>query len=195
MRLHRGNPSRVGFERGVQRFDVRARERRGSDLGRHVILPPACRPIRVRHVPRGLLEVRHQASPLEHLGDDVGDAFAGDVRTAELRDRVVAIFIQNARIQLLGARGANARIRDVSRRPGRVHLADELVEKQPPDRFRRTRVARKERALHRLGKIPQREDRSIRIREVGFERVGFFRRERFGDGGEWSHGGRVFYLA
>jgi hypothetical protein len=33
--------------------------------------------------------VRYQASSLEHFGDDVRDAFAGDVR-AELRHRIVA---------------------------------------------------------------------------------------------------------
>src|SRR5690606_40226211 len=42
-----------------------------------------------------------------------------------------------------------------------------LVEEQPPQRARVARVAREQRALHRLRQVDEREDRLVDAREVG----------------------------
>ena len=42
----------------------------------------------------------------------------------------------------------------------------ELVQEQPPDRLRGSRVPREERALHYLGQVRQREHRSLEVGEV-----------------------------
>ena len=96
-----------------------ARAARRADLRRDVIAPAAVQRVGVRHVARRLLEIRHQPSPLEHLGQDVRDVLAGDVRAAELRDRVVAVLVEDPRVQLFGARDRRRRADRAATRPPR----------------------------------------------------------------------------
>ena len=103
MRLHRRNPARVGVERVIERTDEFVAQPGPLELHRNVILPAAVRTVCVRHVARRLLEVSHQPAPFEHLREDVRDTFAGDVRAAELRDRIVAVFVEHTRVELVGA--------------------------------------------------------------------------------------------
>ncbi len=80
----------------------------------------------VGDVARRLLEVRHEPSPLEHLGEDVRRLLAGEVDPAELRDRVVAVLEEDPLVQLLRASQAD---RGVDGRVARdVELSYELVE-------------------------------------------------------------------
>ena len=107
MRLHFRDPACVGLERVVERANERLAKRRSIELGGHVIFPTAVRPIDVRNVARRLLEVRHQASPLQHFREDVRDAFARDVCAAELCDRVVSVLAEHACVEFVRARGAD----------------------------------------------------------------------------------------
>ena len=107
MPLHRLDQRGVGLERLVHRPLV-ARAEGALDFGGNVIAPAAVQPVGVRNVARGLLEVRHQAAPLEDLGEDVRDVLARDVGPAELRDRVVAVLVEDSCVELLGALHADA---------------------------------------------------------------------------------------
>ena len=185
MLFHPGDPARVGFERRVERADIRHAQTGALELRRHVVLPLAVRPIGIRDVARRLLEVRHEASPLQHLRQNVRDTFARDVRAAELRDRVVSVLTEYARIQSVRALGADG---TRARRRIRVELTEELVQEQSTHRFVRTRIAREERALHRLRKIAKHEHRAIGVREVRIERARFFRCECFCDRRGECHG-------
>jgi hypothetical protein len=106
------------------------------------------------------------------------------VRPAELRDRVVAVAEEDALVELAGALALLA-----VERPRRAGLGvlGELVEVEAAQRALVARVAREQRALHRLGKVHQREHRPVEIREVGFERGAL----GFGEGLDGvDHGGR-----
>ena len=98
-------------------------QRRRLDFRWHVVLPTAARPLRVGHVARRLFEVRHQASPFEHLGQDVRHAFARDVGAAELCDRIVAVIAQHPRVQPVGSFGADRARRDGVRGPAFAALS------------------------------------------------------------------------
>ena len=84
------------------------------------------------------------------------------MHATELRDAVVAVLDEHLLVELVGAVGADAR-RGVA---GGLHVLEELVEEQAPQRLGRTAVAGEERALHHLGQIDQREDRAVEVREV-----------------------------
>ena len=110
---------------------------------------PAVRAVRIGHVARGLLEISHEPAPLEHLGEDVGGALAGQVHAAQLGDRVVAVLAEDALVELVGAGGADGR------RPGGLPgLLEELVEEEAAQRLGRAGVAGEERRSEerRVGK-------------------------------------------
>ena len=153
MRLHRRNQGRIRLECRVHHLLV-ASAQRALDFGGHVIAPPAVQLVGVGHVARGLLEIRHEPAPLEHLREHVRDVFTRDVRAAELRDRIVAVLVEHLRVQLFGAFDADRRR---SRRRAR-EIAGELVEEETAQRLRRSRVACEERALHRLGEVREPAD-------------------------------------
>src|SRR5262249_40235454 len=105
--------------------------------------------------------------------------------STELGDRIVAVFEENTLVELLGPLRSRVRNGVISTRdswgkwggcliPPILH---KLVEEKTPERFRRARIAREERALHHLGKIGEREDRAVEIRDVGRERRAFLGRE------------------
>jgi hypothetical protein len=114
--------------------DVALAQGAAVEFRRHVVAPAPVQLVGVGHVARGLLEVRHQPPPLEDLREDVRDVLAGDVRAAELRDRVVAVLVEDPRVELLGARdrprrpatagGASMRSANSSRNSRRSDLAD-----------------------------------------------------------------------
>ena len=177
--LHRRDPFRVPLERVVHRAHVAVAQRAPFELRRDVIPPAAVQPIRVGHVAGRLLEVRHQPAPLEHFRQDVRHVFAGDVRAAELCDRVVAVLVEHARVQLLGARDRRA---PAGRLPGlrRADLVGEFVEEQAAQRLGGSRVPREQRPFHGLGKIDEREDVAIEVGEVRREPRTLVRSEFFG---------------
>ena len=162
------------------------------DFRGHVILPATARAFGIRHVAGGLLQVRHQAAPLEHLGQDVRHAFAGDVGAAELRDRIVAVLAEHAGVEFIGALGADRAC--VDRVRGR-DLAEEFVEEEAAHRLCGSRIACEERAFDSFGEIGQREDGAVGVGEIGREGAGFVGGECLGCCGGEAHGGRVFYLA
>jgi hypothetical protein len=84
------------------------------------------------------------------------------MHASELRHRVVAVLRKHARVQLFCPLDPDLALRDGRWR----HVAAKFIEKQPPQRFRRSRVARKQRALHRFWQICEREDRSRQVGKV-----------------------------
>ena len=177
VRLHRFDPARVGFEEAIQRGAVMLAKRRAFELPGHVVLPAAGRLVRVWDVACRLFEIRHQPSPLDHFREDVRDALARQVHAAKLRDRIVSIFGKDLGIKAFGALESHAAL-------GRRHGADvfeKFVEKQPPQRFRRSRIPREERALHGFRQIGQRENRTGETRKIRRERFLFVC-------GEFRHG-------
>src|SRR5262249_15723822 len=121
-----------------------------------------------------LLEIRHEAAPFEHLGEDVRHVLARDVGAAELGDGVVAVLVEHFRVQLLGTLDADRRGAD--RRP--LEGAGELVEEQAPQRFRRARVAREQRPFHGLGQVREAEDVTVGVGEEWSQRGALRWRER-----------------
>ena len=191
-----GSSARRSRTRGRASRRNASRSGEPVELRRHVIFPAAVRPIGVRHVARRLLEVGHQASPLEHLGQDVGDAFAGDVRAAELRDRVVAVLVEHARVELVGALGADAGARTAppawrggrSRRGTRRGTAGAAISPIASS----ARTARP--SPFRADCVSAKTGRSVLVK-YGASARDFVGREGLGGGGREGHGGRVFYRA
>src|SRR5262249_42759666 len=141
--------SRVGLEHEVERRLELALERGPADLGRYVIAPAAAGPVRIGHVARRLLEVGHEAAPLEELREDVGDALAREGHAAQLGDRVGPVLDEDPLEEALGPRGPD--ILRECRTLGQRRRADELVQEQPAQRLGRARVASEEGALDYLG--------------------------------------------
>ena len=116
----------------------------------------------VGDVARRLLEVGAHPRPLEDLREDVRDPLAGDVRAAELRDRVVAVADEDPLVELGGAAPSSPS----QAAPGSGQRVGELVEEQPAQRALVARVAREQRALDRLRQPDEPEDRLVEVREV-----------------------------
>ena len=106
IRLHHRDPFGVALEAVVHRPARSGRATLPLRLRRHVVTPPPVEPIGVGDIAGRLFEVRHQAPPFEDLGQNVRDVFAGDVRAAELRDRVVAVLAEDAGVELFCTRHA-----------------------------------------------------------------------------------------
>ncbi len=172
MRLHRLESSarRSRMPRSsVRLIAIRQRRCPSSSVGTWYFQRPSGS-IGVRHVARRLLEIGHQPAPLEHLGEHVRHAFAREMHAAELGDRVVAVIGEDLRVQLLGPLEAHFALADAA---ACSHVLVELVEEQPPQRLRRSRVPREERALHGFRQVGQREDGSVEIGEIRRERALF----------------------
>ncbi len=88
---------------------------------------------------------------------------------AELRDRVVAVLVEDLVEELLGARDADGLGLAAGGSRAIADLVRELVEEQPAQRLRGPRVAGEERALDRFRQVGQRENVPVEIREVGRE--------------------------
>ena len=159
-RAHARERLGVGTEQRVHRRLVL-----GAELGVPVVAVAAARHRGVvGDVAGRLLEVGGQARALECLGDDVRHPLAGDVRSAELRHRVVAVADEDPLVELgrspplsgLTAGVLGQRVR-------------ELLQEQAPQRPGIARVAGEERALHRLRQVDEREHRPVQVGHVGSE--------------------------
>ena len=118
----------IGLEGVVERLAVAAPVGQVADLGGGEVLPAAAGAFGVGDVAGGLLQVGHQPPALEHLGEQVGDAFAGDVRAAELGYRVVSVLAEHAVVE---RGGATAGLVGVLGARGRRQVRVELVQVQP----------------------------------------------------------------
>ena len=76
-----------------------------------------------------LLEIGHQAAPLEDLGEKVRGLLAGEMHTTELGDGVVAVLEEHLVVELLGPPQTHGGV-DTGI-PGDVELSDELIEEEP----------------------------------------------------------------
>ena len=115
---HEIDAARIGLEGAVEGLDVARPERVAIQLGGHVVPEAAVRPVGVRHVAGRLLEIRHEAAPLEHLGQEVRGALAGQVDAPELRHRVVPVVAQHALVERLGPPRCRWTTTSAPRRPG-----------------------------------------------------------------------------
>ena len=160
--LHARKRFGVGTEEEVNRRLVL-----GAELG---VAPVAvAQPVGDRRVvgdvARGLLQIRGQPAALQQLRHHVRDPLAGDVRSAELGHRVVAVAEEDALVELAGALALLAVEGGVDARLGR-----ELVQVEPAQRALVAGVAGEHRALDRLRQPDQREDRPVEVREMWLER-------------------------
>ncbi len=127
----------------------------------------------VEHVAGALLEVGGEASPLEDLGEDVRRLLAREVGTTELGDRVVAVLVEHPLVEVFSALEADRRLvgghATCDLGDADLGLVVELVEEEPPHRFRRPAVAGEQGALHDLGQVDDAEDRQVDVGEEPFE--------------------------
>ncbi len=168
MRFHRRNPARVGLEREVhrarelrgERRAARLRRARDTSSGRSVGRCTARSAWTARDTPSG----GPTRAPWSGCSRRLRTRCARCRAARPNRRRT-----RSARARTAGRRGRCPSAASRSRR--RRHVAAELVEEQPAQRLRRSRIAREQRALDRLGQIGQREDRSIGVGEVRRERL------------------------
>src|SRR6185436_1917785 len=120
------------------------------------------------HVTGGFFQRRDaDARVLQELGGDVGNILAREMRAAQLRDRIVAVTDQNAFVKRSSFLDRDAVItggllaaEQILQR--QIGSAEKLVEKSPPQAFRRTAVTREQRAGNLLGQL-ETESRAIEI--------------------------------
>ena len=108
-----------------------------------------------------LLEVCGEPRTLQDLRQQVRGPLAGDVRAAELRDRVVAVAEEDRLVQLRGALALGALPRGQLRQRDR-----ELVEEEAAQCPGVARVAGEERALDRLRQVDEPEHGPVEVGEV-----------------------------
>ena len=158
----------VAVEHAVHLADVASTERRLQDFGGPVVAVVARgETVVVAQVARRLLEVAHQATPLEELGEDVGGLLAGEVHAAELGDGVVAVFEEDLLVELLCATEPNGGVEsDVARH---VEVTNELIEEEATKALRAPRVTGEQCALHHLWKVDQGEYGQVQVRDVAAE--------------------------
>ena len=177
--VHHGQRGAVGLEHGVEVGDVAGAEARTQDVGIPVVAVAAAEACVVGHIARGLLEVGHEPSPLQHLGEHVGGLLARQVHTAQLRHRVVAVLEEDPVVEFLGPaqtdRGVHAQV------AADVELADEFVEEQAPQALVGPRVTGEQSPLHDFGQVDQGEYRLVEVREVATQDVGLGGRELLSD--------------
>ena len=160
----------VAVEHAVHVADIASAEAARQNRGVAIEPKASTEPGVVTDVARALLEVAHQAAPLEHLGENVRGLLTRKVHATQLRHRVVAVFEEHLFVQLFSSLQTNRGIDgDVA---GNVEIADELVEEETSQTLRAAAVASEQRSLHDLGKVDEREDGTIEIGEVATQNVG-----------------------
>ena len=86
------------------------------------------------------------------------------MHSAELSDGVVAVLVEDPLVEVVGSfeadRGVNVGV------AVEFEVAHELIEEQTAQTLGRARVPREEGALHDLGQVDQREDRTLEIGEI-----------------------------
>ncbi len=128
--LECGRQLGVGHEQLVHVADVASPEVGREDLRVAVVAVAPTESLVVGDVAGGLLEVRHEPTPLEDLGQQVRGLLAGQVHPAELGDAVVAVLEEDPVVELFGALQADRRVDRLV--AAGVELAHELVEEEPP---------------------------------------------------------------
>ena len=157
----------IGVEHPVHVADVTRSERRGQN-GRIAIEPvPATEPGVVGDVAGRLLEVRHEPTPLEHLGQDVRGLLAREVHPTELGHGVVAVLDEDLVVERLGALEAHGGIDAGVTRD--VEVVHELVEKQASQRLGRPRIPREQGALRHFRQVDEREHGPVEVGEIAAE--------------------------
>lgn len=165
VRLQKRQELGVGVEHPVHVADVAGAELRVEHLG--VAPVPVVTGLEAgveRDIARRLLEIAHQASPLEDLGEHVRGLLAGEVDPAELGDRVVAELEEDPLVELLGPLQPHRRVDRAV--PGDVEVTEEFVEEQAPHALGRTGVSGEERPADHLGQVHQGEHRPVEVRHV-----------------------------
>src|SRR6185436_11722863 len=120
-----------------ERRDVALAQRPG-ELVRNVVAIGSAGAIVVRNVARRLLEIGHEASPLEYLGQEVRGALAGQVHAAELGHRVVAVLDEHSLVKLLGPPRAGVGVGRAAARGRREAAgAEELIDEEAAERLGR----------------------------------------------------------
>ena len=169
----------VRIEDPVEIADVPGAEWTGEHRRITVVAVPPPEPGVVGDVAGALLEVTHQPTPLEDLGEQIRCLFARQVYPTELGDRVVAVVEEHPLVQLLGAVEAD---RGIDRMvTAHVEIADELVEEQAAERLVAAAVSSEQRALDDFGQVDQCEHGTVEIGEVSTQHVGFVLAEGLGD--------------
>ena len=177
--LHLRHERRIGVEHAVHLADVPGAVVRPQKARVAVIAVAAAEALVVADVASRLLEVRHQPSPLEHFGQEVGGLLAREVHAAQLGHAVVAVLEEHSVVELFGPpqtyRGVDGLVaRD-------VEVTHEFLEEQAPQRQRRARITGEQGPLHHLGQVYQRENRLVEVGEIAPEYVGLLGHELLGD--------------
>ena len=82
----------------------------------------------IAEVSRGLFEVTHESTPLEHLGQHIGRLLAGQVHSTKLRNRVIAVFEEHLFVEFFSPAKADCRIKgDITTH---VEVANEFIKEQ-----------------------------------------------------------------
>ena len=164
LREHAG----IGVEQPVEVGDVAPSEGRVGEHGAVAVVPVAAAELAVvRDVAGGLLHVRHHATPLEDLREDVGCLLAREVHSPELRDGVVAVLEEDPFVERLGPLQADGGVDGEI--AGEVEVGDELVEEEATQALRAPRVTREQGALDHLGEVDHAVHGTIEVGEIPAE--------------------------
>ena len=100
--LHHRQQLAVRVEDPIHLAHVASTVRRVEQFrGAVVAVLAVVEPLVVRDVARRLLQVRHEATPLEHLRQHVGGLLARQVDAAQLGDGIVAVLDEHPLVELL----------------------------------------------------------------------------------------------
>jgi hypothetical protein len=164
-----GDQLGVGVEQAVHVPHVAGAQVGLQDVGVPVVPEAPADAGVVGDVAGRLLEVGHEPTPLQDLGEDVRGLLTGEVDTAQLGDRVVAVVVEDGLVELLGPGEADRGVHRLV--AGDVQVDDELVEEEPAQALGRAGVAGEERALDHLGEVHEGEDGTVEVGEVPPEDV------------------------
>ena len=133
----------------------------------------------VADVPGALLQVAHQSTPFEDLGQDVRRLLAGEVHAAQLGYGVIAVFEEHLFVKVLCPFEAD---RGVDRLVTLdIEFSDKLVKEQPPEALRAAAVPGEQRTLDDFREIDQRKNWAVEVSEISTKYVDLGLTEVLGD--------------
>jgi len=148
---HEPDHARIGVEESVEISDVPRTEGAAQDLWIPEVSIPTAESRVVVDVPRALLEVAHEAAPLEDLGQQVRCLLARKVNGTKLGYGVVAVLEEHFVVEALRLVEPNRGIhRTIA---GHIQVLHELIKEEPSERLRAPAVAGEQCTLHNLGKV------------------------------------------